>query len=183
MTTTTPGIWLTNPTAYRKKLSEFLASRDPLTVLAETPDVIDEIVGAHSTDVLRSRPYDGKWTPNEIIGHLLDTELVYGYRARLILSEDEPVLLGIDQERWVAGQRHNDCDPSVLAREFRMMRKANLRFWRGVKPSDLERFGKHNERGNESLAMIREMTAGHDLWHIDQIDRYVAAVTARSSGA
>ena len=59
MTTTTPGIWLTDPTAYRKKLSDFLASRDPLTVLADTPDVIDEIVGAHSAEVLRSRPYDG----------------------------------------------------------------------------------------------------------------------------
>ena len=179
MTPSTPGLWVTDPAAYRKKLVDLVGSRDPLAVLAETPEVIERIIQANTADVLRTRPFEGKWTPNEIIGHLLDADWVYGYRSRLILSEAEPTLLGMDQDMWVAAQRHNDCAPATLAHEFRAIREANLRLWRGVQPGDLERFGRHDERGNESLGMIRAMMVGHDLWHIDQINRYVEAVASR----
>lgn len=171
------GLWVTDPQAYRKKMDGLLAGRDPLEVMAETADVLAGIVREHAAEQLRSRPFEGKWTPNEVIGHLTDTELVYGYRMRLILCEESPTILGYDQDRWVARQRHNEREPVELVAVFRARREQNLRIWRGLTPEDMKCAGQHDERGAESLEQMLPMLAGHDLSHIDQIRRYLAAIS------
>ena len=162
--------------AYRENLFRLLGDRDPLEVLAQTALALGEIVRTHSAEVLRSRPFEGKWTPNEIIGHLVDGEWTYGYRLRLILSEDDPAILGTQQDAWVARQHHNRREPSELAETFSILRGFNLAMWRGVSADDLKRTGRHNERGAEPLGVILRMMAGHDLSHLNQIARYVQAV-------
>ena len=172
------GLGVTDPEAYRKKMDGLLDGRDPLEVMSETADVLAGIVREHSPEQLRSRPFEGKWTPNEVIGHLTDTEWVYGYRLRLILCEEGPTVLGIDQEAWVTRQGHNEREPEELVAAFRASREQNLRIWRGLSPEDLKRAGQHDERGSEALAQMLPMLAGHDLSHIDQIRRYLAAIAA-----
>ena len=54
-----------DPQAYRDNLFRLLGDRDPLEVLAQTAFRLAEIVRAHSVTVLRTRPFEGKWTPNE----------------------------------------------------------------------------------------------------------------------
>ena len=175
MTQTQAGTWITNPDAYRKKMEGLLGDRDPITVMSQTADVLAKIVQQHSAKTMRTRPFPGKWTPNEVIGHLTDTEWVYGYRVRLILCEDRPTILGMDQDLWVAGQCHNDRDPKELVEMFRALRQYNLLVWRQMGSSELSRVGQHNERGAESLGQMLRMEAGHDLSHIDQINRYLDA--------
>ena len=152
-----------------------LGDRDPLTVLSETASQLSDVVARHSPAVLRRRPFEDKWTPNEIIGHLTDSEWVYGYRLRLILSEESPTILGTQQDSWVARQRHNQREPSEMVDLFRSLRQFNLAAWKRTSPSDLERAGLHNERGPESLGVMLRLLAGHDLSHLDQIGRYVRA--------
>jgi hypothetical protein len=138
-----------------------------------------EIVGKHSATILRTRPFEGKWTPNEIIGHLTDSEWVDGYRLRLILSENEPIILGTKQDLWVAALRHNEREPSELVEVFRTMRLFNLALWRQTSPQNLKRTSQHNERGPESLEAMLRLLAGHDLSHLEQISRYIQAVQQR----
>src|SRR5712671_3849023 len=127
--------------AYREKMFNLLANRDPLEVLAQTASALADIVGKHSAAVLRTRPFEGKWTPNEIIGHLADGEWVYGYRLRLILSEDNPIILGMNQDLWVSAQRHSEREPSELVEMFRTLRQYNLALWKSMSPADLNRNG------------------------------------------
>lgn len=87
---------------YREKLFTLMGDRNPLEVMAQTASTLAEIVRTHPAAVLRRRPFAGKWTPNEIIGHLADGEWVYGYRLRLILCEDNPAIAGTKQDSWVA---------------------------------------------------------------------------------
>jgi hypothetical protein len=162
--------------AYREKMFNLLANQEPLEVLAQTSSALAEIVGKHSTTVLRTRPFEGKWTPNEIIGHLTDSEWVYGYRLRLILCENDPAILGTNQDLWVAALRHNESEPSELVETFRTMRLLNLAVWRRTSPEDLKRTGRHNERGPESLGVMLRLLAGHDLSHLAQITRYIQAI-------
>ncbi|MBI5866339.1 MAG: DinB family protein [Planctomycetes bacterium] len=160
---------------YQDKLLGLLGDRDPVAVLAETPNVVRRIAAEHPAELLRRRPYPGKWTPCEVIGHLCDSEWVYGYRIRLILCEKEPTILGMNQDDWVAGQRYNERDPRELAEQFAAMRRFNLHIWANLTAADRQRAGLHNERGRETLGMMVRMEAGHDLSHIDQITRYVEA--------
>ena len=164
-----------DPQPYSEKMSKLVGDRDPLAVLAQTASILDEIVRKHSSTVLRTRPFEGKWTPNEVIGHLADSELVYGYRLRLILCEDNPAIFGTNQDLWVAGQRHNEREPTDFVEMFRSLRLFNLALWKQMSPEDLKRAGQHNERGPESLGVILRLLAGHDLSHLDQITRYIHA--------
>jgi DinB family protein len=164
---------------YRERMFNLLGDRNPLDVLAQTADVLSEIVRTNSSDVLRTRPFEGKWTANEIIGHLTDGEWVYGYRLRLILCEENPTIMGTQQDSWVVTLRHNEREPSELVEIFRTLRRLNLSVWKRLLPQDLGRNGRHNERGCESLGAMLRLTAGHDLSHVEQIRRYVRASRLR----
>jgi hypothetical protein len=176
MATSQPGVWVSDPDAYRKKMDDLLDDRDPITVMAETPGILARIVDQHPPDVMRTRPYEDKWSPNEIIGHLVDTEWVYGFRVRLILCEDNPTIVGMDHERWVEVQEHNEREPAELLDRLTSLREHDLAMWRSLGPAELARTGQHNERGPESLGTMLRMKAGHDLSHIDQINRYLEAI-------
>ena len=165
--------------AYREKMFKLLGNQDPMTVLAGTASALADIVSRYHGAILRTRPFDGKWTPNEIIGHLTDSEWVYGYRLRLIVSEELPTILGTQQDRWVAAQRHNEREPSELVETFRTLRELNLAAWKRVPAADMERAGQHNERGPESLDVMLRLLAGHDLSHRNQIAQYIEAVRQR----
>ena len=161
MSTVQAGLSVSDPHAYRQKLSTLLGDRNPLEVLAQTASTLAGIVRTHPATVLRTRPFEGKWTPNEIIGHLVDGEWVYGYRVRLILCEDNPTILGMNQESWVAAQRHNEREPSELVETFRTLRQFNLALWKRMSPADLKRTGQHNERGPESLGVMLQLSLIH----------------------
>lgn len=172
------GLWVSDPEAYRKKMEDLVGTHDPLDILTQTSETLSGIVGEHSADAMQTRPFPEKWTPNEIIGHLVDAEWVYGFRVRLVSCEDRPTILGMDQDLWVARLRHNERTPSELVEMFAAMRRFNLSVWKRLGPEDLQRVGQHNERGPESLGTMLLMCAGHDLIHLDQIRRYLAAVKA-----
>ena len=178
--TPTTGLWITDPQAYRQKLFDLLGDRDPMEVMSETANSLTRIVEKQTREIMQLRPFEGKWTPTEIIGHLIDAEWIYGYRLRLILSEDTPTILGMDQDLWVAAQRHNEREPSELVDMFRSMRLCDLPLWKQLRPADLNRAGRHNERGDETLGDMLRMMPGHDLWHIDQIRRYLQATKSAS---
>jgi hypothetical protein len=174
-----PGLEVSAPWTYREKLYNLLAGRDPIEVLGQTASTLADIVARNPAEVLHGRAIQGKWTPNEIIGHLTDCEWVYGYRLRLILCEHEPAILGFRQDAWVSSLRHNEREPSELVEIFRTLRVLNLSVWRRMSPDDFERSGQHNERGAESLAVMVQLLAGHDLSHLHQISRYIQALESR----
>lgn len=162
--------------AYQDKLRGLLGERRPMEVLARTPDTLRALTLQRSVAMLRARPFPGKWTPNEILGHLLDAEMVFAYRTRTVLCDERPTLQPMNQDHWVAVQRHNEREPRELLDAHAALRAINLSLWRGLGDTELDRVGLHTERGEESLRLMLTMAAGHDLSHIDQITRYVSAI-------
>lgn len=170
---------ISKTTNYPTKLLGLLGDRDPLDVLRTTPDVLAKAIAPHPATVLRKRPFEGKWTPCEIIGHLCDADFIYGYRVRLVQSQDRPQILPMDQDLWVVGQHYNERDPIELIEHFRALRRITLSMWKNVTADQLDRVGLHAERGEESLRTMLKMHAGHDLSHIDQFTRYLNAALGR----
>lgn len=169
---------VTDPAAYIANVLAALNDRDPLDAYAQTVGELRKCVASHPVERLRSRPYKDRWTwtPLEVIGHLVDAEWSIGGRTRAVFCEDQPILIGVGQDHWVAAQKHNDRDPSELVEDFAVLREINLRFWCGIPADKLERVGQHNERGAESLGDMLKLYAAHDCYHLAQIDRYLAAL-------
>ncbi|MEM6750680.1 MAG: DinB family protein [Planctomycetota bacterium] len=163
---------------YVRRTLEALGDRDPLEAYTAMPGELARRLDGLPENVLRGRPYTDRWTwtPLEIVGHLMDAEWSLGWRTRAVYCDDKPQLIGIGQDEWVARLDHNDADPKQLLADFTAVREINLRFWRTIPPDQLARVGVHNERGEESLGHILRLYAAHDVYHLNQFDRYVAAM-------
>ncbi|HSB72839.1 MAG TPA: DinB family protein [Candidatus Methylomirabilis sp.] len=159
--------------------AKFLEHRDPLTVAAATPAKIVSLIRGLTPRQLAKRPAPGKWSIQEIISHLADTEMVMGCRARWIAFEEHPTLVPFDQEKWAAGWAREKEPLAETLERFRIMRKSQLRLFRRASKADLQRTGFHPERGEVTLQVQLETLAGHDLNHLEQIQRLAAQHKAR----
>ena len=126
-------------------------------------------VAGLSPSKMRKRPARGKWSIIEILGHLYDTEIVYGYRIRLSLSQPGAEILGYDQATWTDQLRHRRGNARRLLDRIRVNREGNLETVAQVPRPHWERYGVHNERGRQTVRRTLELIAGHDLNHLDQI--------------
>lgn len=171
-----------SPDGYRTMLLGYLGDDDPATVQAATVARLRELVAEAGGD-LRTRPERTEWSVIECIGHLTDSEVVTSARVRWVLAEDEPQIIGYDQDLWVDGLRHASDDPEALIALFDALRSANLALLSTRSTADLERFGRHTERGPESYGLMIRLTAGHDRFHVAQAERALAAVRGTTQAA
>jgi hypothetical protein len=157
--------------AYIAAILELLGARDPLDVLRTTPDVVADTIDAVERGKLLVPESAGKWSMGQVVEHLADSELVWGWRLRLVLSEDRPVLNGFDQDRWADRLGYDEADPQDSLATFTALRRSNLRLLERATPDELKRIGVHVERGEESVARLIRLYAGHDLAHRRQLVR------------
>ncbi|MCA1584955.1 MAG: DinB family protein [Acidobacteria bacterium] len=167
-----------NAAAYAKAVLELLGDREPIAVLREMPSALPRAIEGLSLQQLRHPERPGKWSIGHVLQHLADSEIVWAWRMRLILSQDRPPLTGYDQDLWAERLHYEEADPSDALELFSVLRRANLRLVERAAPGDLNRVGVHVERGDESLAHLRRLYAGHDLLHLRQIDRVRRAVAS-----
>jgi uncharacterized damage-inducible protein DinB len=119
---------------------------------------------------MQRRPARGKWSILEIVGHLHDTEVVYGYRWRLMAAQPGAPILGYDQNLWARELRHQGADPERLLREIAVLREATLAVIGRIPRREWpRRYGHHSERGEETLLECMEHIAEHDINHTAQI--------------
>lgn len=162
--------------AYVKAILELLGDRDPLTVLRATPGALEQIVSETRADILTRPEAPGKWAMRDVLAHLADSDLVWGWRLRLVIAQDRPPLTGYDQDAWAARLGYGDSDPRESVTMFSVLRQSNLRLLSRATPEDLLRVGVHVERGEESLAHHMKLYAGHDILHLNQLGRIREAV-------
>jgi hypothetical protein len=168
------------PDAYRQSLLAALGDDDPADVQAQTPALLRLLV-ADAGDALRVAPSPGEWSALECIAHLVDGALVVAGRSRWILAEDEPDIVGYDQDRWVSELGQVGEDPGQLIAVFDALRRWDLALWERTTPEQRARVGVHRERGPESYELTFRLAAGHDRVHLAQARRAIEA--ARAPGA
>ena len=161
---------------YVRSLLDLLGHRDPLQVLEELCPWIDDRLHGVPEPVLRRPEAPGKWSVIEVLQHLADSDLVVGFRVRMILAEDRPKLQAYDQDRWAGELRYREVPLALALGQLRALRVANLHLWSQITPGQLRRVGLHAERGPESVDQIIRLMGAHDLVHRRQIERILAAV-------
>lgn len=159
---------LTEGRAYQLQLLALLGEDDPAEVQRATPAGLRSVLADAGSD-LRRQPAPAEWSVLELLGHLVDAEIVMSGRYRWTISQDQPPLLGYDQDQWVTRLRHNDDQPDELLAAFSALRAENLRLWRRSSADDRERVAMHVERGPESYGLMFRMLAGHDRFHLNQM--------------
>lgn len=158
--------------AYVASLLAHLEDRDPFEVLAETPGVLGNLTAGLSEAQECAPEAPGKWSVRQVVAHLADSELVGGFRFRMVLAHDAPELPGYDQDRWAERLHYQETPAAVALEDFTLLRASTLRLLRRATPEDFKtRVMRHAERGDESLEKMVRLYASHDLVHRKQIER------------
>jgi len=161
--------------AYVRALLDLLGTRDPLAVMAELLPWLEPRLASVPEPVLRKPEAPGKWSVIQVVQHLADSDLVAGYRVRMVVAEHSPPLQGYDQDGWAREFQYDQVPLAAALDQLRSLRIANLRLWSRLTPDQLQRVGMHSERGPESAGHILRLMAAHDLVHRRQIDRILAS--------
>ncbi len=156
---------------YTQRILAHTADQDPLKVQAATPKKLEQLVRGASPAKLRKKPAPDKWSVAEILAHLADVEIVIGWRMRSILGAPGTAIQAYDQNAWNGSLHYGKRDPRKDLIQQRVNREANLALLKILTPEQWQQFGMHSERGQESIERIVKMVAGHDLNHIQQIER------------
>ena len=143
-----------------------------LEAAEKSPKEIAAAVSGLSPAALHYKPTPEKWSILEILGHLADIEIVYAYRLRQMLADQNPVIAPMDQDAWARNLGYMDTAAPELVAIYGLNRHHNLRLLRRLKPADLEKSAFHPERKQDvTVARLVEMMAGHGVDHLAQIER------------
>lgn len=163
------------PAAYVEALLSVLGDRDPLAVLELTAARVGAIAGGLPDGELDHAPAPGEWSARDVLGHLLDVEVVYGFRMRLTLTENGASYPGYDEKRWAALPKPGFAP---MLDTFAALRRVNLHLLRTIPSAEWSRVGHHGEQGLDPFDVQVRKLAGHDLSHLEQLERAARASMA-----
>lgn len=131
---------------------------------AKNLDATNTLIRSIAPARLLHRYAAGKWTVKEILGHIVDDERIYVYRALRFARNDPTELPGFDQDQFAAHSEANNRDIGNLLEEFTVVRQSTIAFFASLSGSALMRAGVAN--GNRStVRALAYHIAGHELHH------------------
>lgn len=142
------------------------------TLEAQAGEYVQTLVAV--TEAKSSFAYaPGKWTIKELLGHVVDAERVFSYRAMRIARGDQTPLPGFDEQAWVPLSGANDRTVADLVGEFRAVRAATLAQLRHLPADSVTRRGTASGR-EVSVRALAWIIAGHALHHLGILrERYL----------
>lgn len=159
----------------RPDKSEYAPDYEKYMALVPEGDVIATLSRQLETtlDTLRSIPEEkansryaeGKWSVKELIGHVIDSERIFGYRALRFARNDQTPLPGYEQDDYVNNARFGELSLNALAEELEHLRKANLCLFRQFDAETWQRQGEANEQ-KASVRALAHIIAGHEAHHM-----------------
>lgn len=159
---------------YIQRIQGKVVGKDPLQVQKTTAKKLAALLKRATPAKLRKKPSPDKWSVTEILAHLADAEIVVGWRVRSILGAPGTPIQAFDQDAWAAAGHYAKRDARKSLEQFRVFREANLALLKSLTPEQWKHYGMHAERGQESIERILSMMAGHDINHLEQIERLLA---------
>lgn len=106
-----------------------------------------------------------KWTFKQVVGHMLDDERIFAYRALCIARNDQRPLAGFDEKSYVAATDFEARTLRSLIAEYRAVREASTTFFRSLTPEEWMRRGEVNAY-EASVRGLAFHIAGHELHHL-----------------
>ncbi|CAM3393738.1 DinB family protein [Aequorivita lipolytica] len=116
---------------------------------------------------------ENKWTPKDILQHIIDTERVFAYRALYFSRADDVNLIGFDENLFADNALANTKTPENILQEYIAVRNASICLFKAFEDIQLKRTGTANG-SDMSVAAIGFIICGHELHHVNIInERYL----------
>lgn len=108
----------------------------------------------------------GRWSIQQVVVHCMDSELVSIERLKRMIAEDNPTLIGYDENKFVANLFYDEQPAEDAAVIVALARKLFARVLRKLPPAAFERAGTHNERGRITVGSYLKAVVEHLDHHV-----------------
>jgi hypothetical protein len=155
---------------------------DIIAVLRSELDDLDVLLDRVPADKEAYAYEEGKWTIRQVIGHLIDGERVFGYRAFCIARGEKQNLPGFEQDDYLQTAPYNNINLEDLLSEMRLVRLSNIAMFRTLDEDAWQRVGiaNNNEVTVRAIAFIM---AGHVRHHMNILrERYLGNEKSATDG-
>jgi len=162
--------------SYAKSDIDYVIGDDAVGVLTAQGEQVAALLASLDEESIRGLRYaPGKWTVKEVIGHLIDDERIFAYRALCVARGDARLLAGFDENDYVAATDFESRSLATLLAEYRAVRASTLTLFEPLTAEEWTRRGIVN--GYEaSVRGLAFHMAGHELHHLRTLrERYFAA--------
>ena len=107
----------------------------------------------------------GKWSIKEVLGHVIDAERIFTYRALRFARNDQTPLAGFEQDPYVAAANFDARRWEDLIAEFEHVRRSTILFFKALTPEEANRSGTASN-ANITVRALGYIIAGHELHHM-----------------
>src|SRR5215469_18065974 len=166
---------------YLQRILGYVEGQDAIRVQRLTAGKLKKLTARLTPSQLKWRPQPAKWSIAEIIAHLADVEIVASWRMRSVIGENGVTIQPFDQDQWASVFKYRNRDAKRSLEVFRVLRENNLVMLKEIAPEIWDNYGMHLERGQESVAHLARMFAGHDTNHVLQIEGIVKQLKSTKS--
>lgn len=158
---------------YYQKYIDLIEGDDILQILSSLNSEASDICNSFSQTRGDYSYAEGKWTVKEVIGHMMDTDRIFAYRALAIARGEKQPLPSFNQDEYVKNGKFNMRNLSDLTYEYRIVRESNLQLFKGFDRSIYSNRGI--AAGNEvTVLALMWMIAGHQKHHLNILkERYM----------
>lgn len=118
------------------------------------------------SDQQRNFRYEvGKWSPHEILGHLTDTERIFGFRALCIARGEKQSLPGFDENQYAEVAKFSEVSFESLLEQYRLVREGSIALFDSFPEEAFVQIGSANGNPVSARALVF-MIAGHEIHHL-----------------
>jgi hypothetical protein len=147
-------------------------NRDLLDALNATPETLTGLLaGISEAQARQAKGGDENWSVVEIICHLRDAEEISIQRTLAMRDQDNPLIIGYDQEALARERKYHEADLRSALAGFIVFRQRHLGVLAGLIPEQWGRSGRHNEFGDINIFAFAIHKVSHDAIHCAQIAR------------
>jgi len=124
-----------------------------------------------------------KWSIKEVLGHVIDAERVFAYRALRFARNDRTPLASFEQDDYVRSGNFGDRRLADLIEEFVSVRRATIWLFRQLTGEAWMRRGIASDNP-VTVRAIAYIIAGHELHHRRVLqEKYLCQPAAEARGA
>jgi len=105
-----------------------------------------------------------KWSVKQVLGHLMDTERMFGFRAFAFSRGEQAPLFSFEQDNYVKAADFDAKPWRAIIEEFAAVRAATIALFAGMTPEMLQRRGIASD-ATLSARAAGYIIAGHEQYH------------------
>ena len=151
--------------AYFQPMFDLVGDGDVHSLLQEQKQELLGFYGELPDRMINSIQPPFTWSIKQVLGHLIDTEKVFGYRAHRIAAGDPTDLPGFDHELLARCHHNQQVSQQLLMEEFEALRTTNQRMFSRLSSEQWSRKG-HCDQKQISVRAIAFLMIGHVKHHL-----------------